>query len=101
MKDKVIKTECHEKITGRTRVSGDYSKHECAITISAVRLEDAGLWQCELESYVLGITRGYRKTQNVMVAVAPPTTNNADCFCGQKKNFAQVMFSKYQPHGRK
>ena len=71
----MIKTECHEKITGRTRVSGDYSKHECAITISAVRLEDAGVWQCELESYVLGGSRGYKQTQNIRVAVAAPTTS--------------------------
>ena len=40
-------------------MSGDYSKHECAITVSAVREEDAGVWECELESYVLGGTRGF------------------------------------------
>ena len=71
----MIKTECHEKITGRTRVSGDYKKHECAITITQARLEDAGVWQCELESYVLGSTRGYRRTQDITVLVSAPTTS--------------------------
>ena len=71
----MIKTECHEKITGRTRVSGDYAKHECAITISAVTLEDAGVWQCELESYVLGATRGYKQRQDITVSVSAPTTS--------------------------
>ena len=73
----MIKTECHEEITGRTRVSGDYSKHECAITVSAVREEDAGVWECELESYVLGGTRGYKQTQNIRVAVSAPTTSTS------------------------
>ena len=74
----MIKTECHEEITGRTRVSGDYKKHECAITITAAGLEDAGVWQCELESYVLGTTRGYRRTQEITVSVsAPPTSTSS------------------------
>ena len=73
----MIKTECHEEITGRTRVSGDYSKHECAITVSAVREEDAGVWECELESYVLGGTRGYKQTQNIRVAVSAPATSTS------------------------
>ena len=71
----MIKTECHEEITGRTRVSGDYKKHECAITITAAGLEDAGVWQCELESYVLGTTRGYRRTQEITVSVSAPSTS--------------------------
>ena len=71
----MIKTECHEKITGRTRVSGDYDSHECAITITAVTLEDAGVWQCELESYVLGGSRGYKQRQNITVSVSAPTTS--------------------------
>ena len=56
-------------------MSGDYKKHECAITISQARLEDAGVWQCELESYVLGTTRGYRQTQDITVSVSAPTTS--------------------------
>ena len=58
-------------------MSGDYSKHECAITVSAVREEDAGVWECELESYVLGGTRGYKQTQNIRVAVSAPATSTS------------------------
>ena len=43
----------------RAHFNGDYNEYNCGIKLKNVKLEDAGLWSCELESYHAGKYRGY------------------------------------------
>ena len=47
-----------EDYKDRMEWSGDYEKLECAITIENAKLEDSGIWSCEIESYPNGQYRG-------------------------------------------
>ena len=47
------------------RFTGDYDKHNCAMELSNVTIEDEGQWKCELEEYKLGISRGSEATDSL------------------------------------
>ena len=49
--------ECDD-FSGRVKFNGDYNQNECGVEISGARLEDAGDWTCQLESYSFGGQRG-------------------------------------------
>ena len=48
---------CDDSLTDRISISGDYDSHECGLTISALQLQDAGHWECEVGSQDLLINR--------------------------------------------
>jgi len=75
-KAKVIKTSCDAELSNRTSVAGDYEgSHECGLTITDIRPEDAGDWECELEEYVLGdFIRGTKHKQDIKVTISAVTT---------------------------
>eukprot|EP00094_Tigriopus_californicus_P007453 TCALIF_07175-PA protein Name:"Protein of unknown function" AED:0.37 eAED:0.37 QI:0/0/0.16/0.5/1/1/6/45/587 len=56
--DAVLKQRCSHRIDDRIRFVGEYYKHECSIEIAQADLEDAGSWECEMESYVWGPASG-------------------------------------------
>lgn len=70
----VTKQSCHGDLTDRVSIAGDYEKHQCSIKISDLRLEDAGNWKCEMESYVYGTSSGYKTGQTIAVSIKSPTT---------------------------
>jgi len=70
----VTKQSCHGDLTDRVTIAGDYNKHQCSIKISDLRLEDAGDWKCEMESYVYGTSSGYKTKQTIGVSIKSPTT---------------------------
>ena len=46
----MIKTDCDAGLASRTEVVGDYKDHECGISVTDIRLEDAGGWECEVRT---------------------------------------------------
>ena len=40
--------ECDDSLNHRVTISGNYDRHECGLTISAVTTKDAGTWECEV-----------------------------------------------------
>ena len=58
----------------RAKYAGNYKNHECTIEINNVSAEDAGVWSCDIESYVLGVTSGYKVKKELTLVVKPPTT---------------------------
>ncbi len=63
--------------------AGNYDAHECEIKLENVSEYDAGSWECEMESYVLGVVRGYKAKATVDVKVFPkpePETTSTDYF---------------------
>jgi len=75
-KDAVVRQTCHDDISGRITLVGDYKNHECSIHIRNLFLEDAGEWTCQLESYVWGSTRGYVRSKSVKVEINVPGTTS-------------------------
>ena len=55
--------------------SGDYEKFECALTIKNAKLEDSGIWSCEIESYPDGQYRGegygFNVTADMKIQIVP------------------------------
>ena len=51
------------------RFIGNYEQHECKVELKNVSLPDVGKWECELESYVLGGSKGsgYISKKSVML----------------------------------
>ena len=47
-----------QELKDRVSFTGSYDDNECGITVTSARVGDTGRWQCHLESYVLGHTRG-------------------------------------------
>ena len=45
--------ECDD-FSGRVKFNGDFNQNECGVEIFGARLEDAGDWTCQLESYSFG-----------------------------------------------
>lgn len=70
----VKKQDCHVDLDPRLNYTGNYEKHECSVTISSLQLGDAGSWSCEMESYVLGSTRGYISKNKIEVVIEAKTT---------------------------
>eukprot|EP00092_Neocalanus_flemingeri_P010708 GFUD01011534.1.p1 GENE.GFUD01011534.1~~GFUD01011534.1.p1 ORF type:complete len:336 (+),score=103.19 GFUD01011534.1:39-1046(+) len=46
--------KCHEELTDRISISGDYDNQECGLTITGLEVEDGGSWECEMEEYKFG-----------------------------------------------
>ena len=44
----VKKQDCSNDITHKVSFTGNYDKHQCGIRIENVRIEDAGMWKCEV-----------------------------------------------------
>merc|ERR1712107_435459 len=61
---------------GRVQFKGNYSKHECGLTVAAATAEDDGVWGCRIDSYVKRGRRGdgYISVNNITVFVEIPTT---------------------------
>ena len=76
LQDAVVRQTCHDDISGRITLVGDYKNHECSIHIRNLFLEDAGEWTCQLESYVWGSTRGYVRSKSVKVEINVPGTTS-------------------------
>jgi len=66
---------CDDSLTDRISISGDYDSHECGLTISALQLQDAGHWECEMEEYKFGDwASGDKHSKNMTVSVKQATT---------------------------
>ena len=64
-----------QRIDSRVKYIGNYTAHECKIELSNVSSDDSGVWSCDVESYVLGATSGYRVQKELTLTVkSPPTT---------------------------
>ena len=61
-------------IHSRVKYVGNYTAHECEIEVSNVSSDDSGVWSCDVESYVLGATSGYKVQKDLTVTIKSPTT---------------------------
>ena len=50
--------KCSPIFKDRMKYIGNYNSHECKIELFNVTKADEGTWNCKMESYVLGLTRG-------------------------------------------
>ncbi|TRY77793.1 hypothetical protein TCAL_16674 [Tigriopus californicus] len=73
--DAVLKQRCSHRIDDRIRFVGEYYKHECSIEIAQADLEDAGSWECEMESYVWGPASG--TTDKKTLKLKSPSTQKS------------------------
>ena len=51
------------------RFIGNYDQHECKVELKNVAPSDVGKWECELESYVFGGSRGSGYTDKKSVTL--------------------------------
>jgi hypothetical protein len=66
---------CDSSLAGRISISGDYSSHQCGLSISNIQLEDAGTWECEMEEYRFGDwVSGEKHSRSINISVAHMTT---------------------------
>lgn len=74
--DRVRKQECHDELESKVSISGNYEAHECGLRIQGVSLEDAGRWNCEMEEYILGRSKGSgtKSSRMFLLKVEAPTT---------------------------
>jgi len=72
----VKKQDCSNDITHKVSMTGNYDKHQCGIKIENVRLEDAGKWTCEMESYVFLGNKGSgsKASKDFQLEIVQPTT---------------------------
>ena len=56
-------------INSRVKYVGNFTAHECEIEVSNVSSDDSGVWSCDVESYVLGATSGYRVQKELTLTV--------------------------------
>jgi len=61
-------------IHSRVKYVGNYTAHECEIEVSNVSSDDSGVWSCDVESYVLGATSGYKAQKELTLTIKSPTT---------------------------
>jgi len=69
--------ECSD-FEGRSRFVGTYDSYECGMELENVTPEDAGEWQCELESYHAGRYRGYGYKKTGVMEISVPTTTTTN-----------------------
>jgi len=66
---------CDDSLSDRISISGDYSSHECGITVTQLQVEDAETWECEMEEYRFGDwVKGYKNSKSMTVRVVEATT---------------------------
>jgi len=72
----VKKQDCSKDFSHKVSMTGNYDKHQCGIRIQNVKLEDAGEWICEMESYVFMMSKGdgYTASKKFQLEVVAPTT---------------------------
>ena len=70
-------------INSRVKYVGNYTAHECEIEVSNVSSDDSGVWSCDVESYVLGATSGYRVQKELTLTIKPPTTTTITTTTGK------------------
>jgi len=56
--------QCHDDLTDRLTIAGDYNKHECGLTVTNTTEEDGGSWECQMEEYKWGDWVSGRKHQH-------------------------------------
>merc|ERR1712150_171666 len=72
-----VKKQTCTELDNRAIFKGDYNSHECAIDLTNVQLSDNGEWNCEMESYVWGIVRGYTHKKSLNLRVIKEITTPA------------------------
>merc|ERR1712183_368204 len=66
----VVMQQCDDDLINRTAIAGDYTKHECGLTVTKVGVEDAGDWECQMEEYKFtDLVSGMKDRQNMSVKV--------------------------------
>ena len=70
-------------IHSRVKYVGNYTAHECEIEVSNVSSDDSGVWSCDVESYVLGATSGYRVQKELTITIKSPTTTTITTTTGK------------------
>jgi len=50
--------KCHEELTGRVSITGNYQNNECGLRILDTVPQDSGKWECEVENYVFIGSKG-------------------------------------------
>jgi len=70
---------CDDFARRQVEFHGNYNSHQCGLKLKGVRLEDAGQWSCQMESYHSADRRrsGYirEQTMNVNIRRSPTTTS--------------------------
>jgi len=63
--------ECHEDLSGRASITGNYQNNECGLKILDTVAQDSGKWECEVEEYVFigGKGSGPRVQQQFEVTI--------------------------------
>ena len=81
-------------INSRVKYVGNYTAHECEIEVSNVSSDDSGVWSCDVESYVLGATSGYRVQKELTLTIKPPTTTTITTTTGKVdcNDFSLIKF---------
>ena len=72
-----------QRIDSRVKYVGNYTAHECKIELSNVSSDDSGVWSCDVESYVLGATSGYRVQKELTITIKSPTTTTITTTTGK------------------
>ena len=67
----------------RVKYVGNYTAHECEIEVSNVSSDDSGVWSCDVESYVLGATSGYKAQKELTLTIKSPTTTTITTTTGK------------------
>lgn len=55
--------------TDRFHVVGDYKKHQCAVKLDDLRVEDSGQWICEVEKYRNHFDRLWKDKESATASV--------------------------------
>ena len=58
------------------RFIGNFDQHECKVELKNVAPSDVGKWECELESYVFGGSRGSGSTDKKSVTLKKLNVTN-------------------------
>ena len=70
--DSVERQRCSVSLARRIRFVGNYPDHECKVELRGVSQErDSGEWECQVESYVWGVGRGWTVRNKINVTVVP------------------------------
>ena len=83
-----------QRIDSRVKYIGNYTAHECKIELSNVSSDDSGVWSCDVESYVLGATSGYRVQKELTLTIKPPTTTTTGAWCNDFSLIQSKVFRK-------
>ena len=82
----------------RVKYVGNYTAHECEIEVSNVSSDDSGVWSCDVESYVLGATSGYKAQKELTLTIKSPTTTTITTTTGKVdcNDFSLIQFKVFR-----